>query len=462
MAGLIEGAMALRQRMLASVVASPKAERKTLRGQRKAAAATAKATRKGAKAEAVRETAPVVLGWQLPVSFNQWLKWHRNDVSVVDAEKGAVSDWARIGWDYALSLDSDVLLAQASLRNEYRAYVNARFAEPIRFNGTEGNAFDKIVAREAWLERQGKHDLGLLGYSAIDRVQLAVHHAWVHRVVRWLEQTGADKAYAREMGQALRDLRSDAELRSIAESAGRSRYIVSGETSEEFPRIRKQSEAAEVSKAKRFLELRAEYLQLPLVTNLTKGRAEYKEGEATLPFEYSSWIPSVGEVYQSLYAVTKEGLRAFRNTLEGLTQDGMISDASQYVAGHRGDLAEAGLDRAIARLDASLIQLSVEDELFNRWEFDEAYITRRAVAKTALSMPSHTAAEANAKAAMQMLVDGLKLTEIREVFTDLSERAFSQLFRDSQVIATEVKATDLFITTRFMVLEEAATAVLAN
>lgn len=458
----VERAKALRAQMLASVAPQPAAERKTLKGQRKAAKAASKVTKR-AKSLKVTAAAAVdlAMGWQLPVSFSQWLKWHRSGVDVVDADRGLVSDWARVGWDYALSLDSTVLVAQASLRNEYRRYVNSVFSSPIRWSGTDGNAFDKIVRREEALERQGKHDLGLLGYSAIDRAQLAVWYAWVHRVQRWLEQTGADKAYVQEMGQALRDLRSDSELRAVAELEGRSRYIVSGDLVDSFPRVRKQSQAAEVTKAARWMELRAEYATLPLVVGFsTSPRAEYTEGQPAVAFEYSSWIPTVGEVYRELFAVTKEGLRAFRNTLEGLTQDGIISDAAQYIASNRHDLAEAGLDRAVARLDKSLERLSAEDELFTRWDFDETFLKRQVASKTALQLPSHTVAEANAKAALQMLVDGASLIELREAYSDLSERAFSQLFRDAQVIMTEVQASDMFLVNWHIAAEEAATAAL--
>lgn len=451
----LERLQSLKQQMLASVVAQPGKAKRSVKAQRKAAgvAAKAKAT-KVAKAKAqIQEVVTEVLGWQLPVSFNQWLKWHKSDVAVVDADKGTVSDWARVGWDYAIALDSDVLLAQASLRSEYKRYVNARFAEPIRFNGTEGNSFEKIVAREEWLEKQGKHDLGLLGYSAIDRVQIAVHYAWVRRVMRWLEQTGASHEYATEMGQALRDLRSDAELREVAELDGRSRYVVSGSTKDEFPRIRKQSQLESVTIAARRLELRAEFATLPMAGWLNEDGTEQK------PYG-TAWVPSVGDVYQSLFAVTKEGLRKFRNTLEGLTQDGVISDAAQFIAGHRHDLAEAGLDRAVARLDKSLERISAEEEALGMFDFDIVNVERQIIVKvtqdSSLWQPK-TNAEALAAVALQGLVDGVSLNELREAFSELSERAFTQLFRDSEIITSDIKDMAVFQTTRHALMEEAAT-----
>lgn len=463
MTDVLSRAKALRAQMLAAVQSKPKAERKARKSSASKSVGTVKAkAAKVAKAiKAADATAlSAVAGWQPPVNFSQWLKWHKSGVNLtkVERDRAHVSDWSRIGWDYAMRLSSSVLQLQSKLRTEYIRYVQARFDEPIRWSGTDGNAFDKIVRREAWLERQGKHDLGLLGYSAMDRVQLAVWYATVDRILDWLYQTGASvtPAYIRNMGRALRDMRSDDELRAIAALDGRSRYILSGEHSNGFPRIRKQSQAAEVTKAVRWLELRAEFRELPVVVALAdEARAQYKEGEPALPFEYSSFIPSIGDVYKKLKAVQRDGLRAFRNTLEGLTFDGLISDAAQYIAGHRHDLQEAGLDRALDRLDKSLDRLPAEEPLFRRWDFDESYLKRRVVAKVALQQPSYTEASANAKVAMQMLVEGATLSELRDdVFADLSARAFSQLFRDAQVIASDVQETDLFLVSWSQVSDE--------
>lgn len=438
---LSERAQALRAQMLASVSPAVKATRKTVKGQRAAAKVAKGKVAKAIKSVAatVREDMAEILGWTPPVSISQWLKRHA-DVNPSFITDSTVSDWGRRGgWSYAAMLDSQFLLAQARLRKEYQEYVNATFSQPIRFSG-EGNAFDKIVKREEWLERQGKHDLGLLGYSAIDRVQIAVYYAWVKNVLRYLTQTGADKAFVKELGQALRDLRSNDDLAQLAELEGRSRYTVSGTRKDGSPRIRKQSQTEAVTQAARWLELRAEFDTFPV-----KEFAEYLQ-------------PSVGDVYQQLFAVTKEGLRQFRNTLEGLTQDGVISDATQFVAGHRHDLVSDGMDRMVAKLDASLKRQSAEDELFNRFDLDESFIKRRAVAAVALEMPNHTEAEANAKVAMQMLVEGMNLNELRESFSDLSEVAFGRLFTDSAIIAEEVQASDIFHVRFFDMVEEAATA----
>jgi len=432
---------ALLQQALAAVVVSD-SKRKTLKGQRKAAAKPAKVSRKVTKA-----TAPStieIFGWTPPVTFIQWMKWVKGTqlgemftslqlslfrIAETGSAKGMI--------DMFDEATRELFFKYSLLQEEHIAYRNARFNEPITFSHVEGNAFDKIVKREAWLETQGKKDLGLIGLSAIDRVQLAVKNAWVRMIESWLAGTGADEVYVKEMGQALRDLRSDDELRAIAALAGRSRYVVANETdSMSFPRMRKQSQTEEVKLAARRLELRAEFDTLPV-----KAYA-------------SEWVPSVGSVYREIQAVTREGLRQFQNILEGLTPDGIISDAVQYTAGHRWDLAEAGLDRAVARLDASLVRESAEDTYFNKWDFNDSFIVRRAVATTALTLPSHTVAEAKAKVAMEMLVEGMRLHELREAFSDLSERAFGQLFRDAQVIATEVKATELFMVTFDQMVEE--------
>jgi hypothetical protein len=444
----IDKAKALRAQMLASVAPS-KEGRKTLKGQRSSAAKVVKG--KVAKAiksiaASVKEDLSAVAGWTPPVSFNQWLKWHKTEV--VDAVlkvNGTVSDWGRIGWNSVANLHADVLLAQASLRKEYQVYVNATFSQAISFFH-EGASFEKIVRREQWLERQGKHDLGLLGYSAIDRVQIAVYYAWVKNVKRYLTQTGAEKSFVKELGQALSDLRSDDELRQLAELDGRSRYILSGTRADGMPRIRKQSQAEAVTIAARWLELRAEFDAMP-VAEYAKAAltATYEKDTRSVSYEVSSFIPSVGDVYQQLFAVTREGMRQFRNTLEGLTQDGVISDATQYIAGHRNDLVSDGMDVMVARLDASLKLESVEDEVIERYELTETYIKQALIASLASKLPSSTVAEANAKTFLQLVTERMPLADLRETFSDLSETAFGRLASDAAIIRAEVQASNIFI-----------------
>jgi hypothetical protein len=475
MSSAIERLMALKQQMLAAVVSQPKgAKRSTVKGQRKASKATIRGkVAKRAKALNAANAAvlPVAAGWTPPVTFTQWVKWHKTEVlfsndPMLSIDKAHQPERYRIGQYSKQLADKAVILSQAQLRAEYEKYKQAKFDEPIRWSGTDGNAFDKIVKREAWLERSGKADLGLLGYSAMDRVQLAIWYAVVDRICAYLRNTApsllgvvrtADAKYIKEMGQALRDLRSDDELRKVAERAHRARYTVDGDTNKDgMPRLRKQSQTEAVLIAARRLELRAEFRAMPIAQHISgQTRAKYSETEATVPFEYSSFTPTVGEVYKKIRAVTQEGLRQFRNTLEGLTLDGTFSDAAEYIAGHRADLAEAKLDRALDRLDKSMERNKAEDlasGMFNVYDVNE-----RAIMQTLSDIPSYTVAEANAKVFLQGLVDKYTLDELREVFSELSERAFSRLKDDAALLVAEAKETNLFHANKFLLLEELAT-----
>lgn len=463
MSSAIERLRALKEQAIASVVSKPKGAKRPRKASK--AAIQGKVNKRAkALASANASVLPVALGWTAPVTFIQWVKWHKTEVLFSDdpflsIEQAHQPERYRIGQHAKQLTDRAAILSQAQLRAEYDKYKQAKFDEPIRWSGTDGNAFDKIVKREAWLERSGKADLGLLGYSAMDRVQLAVWYATVDRILAYLRTTAskADRDYIKEMGQALRDLRSDDELRVVAQHAERARYVI-GETEDKdgMPRLRKQSQLEPVTIAARRLELRAEFRAMPIAAHISgQTRAKYSETEATVPFEYSSFTPTVGDVYKKIRSVTQEGLRQFRNTLEGLTLDGMFSDAVEYIAGHRSDLAEAGLDRALDRLDKSLERLAVEDMATGK--FDVINVNERAIMQTLLEIPSHTVADANAKVFLQGLVDKYNLNELREVFSELSERAFSRLKNDAARLVSEVKKTDLFITNCFLVREELAT-----
>lgn len=473
----IERLKALRQRALAAVVTEPKgAKRSTVKGQRKASKAAIQGkVNKRAKAlkSANAAALTVASGWTAPVTFIQWMKWHKTEVlfsndPMLSLDKAHQPERYRIG-QYAKQLaDKAVILSQAQLRAEYEKYKQAKFNEPIRWSGTDGNAFDKIVKREAWLERSGKADLGLLGYSAMDRVQLAVWYATVDRILAYMRTTAPNRTfmgvvhnteakYIREMGQALRDLRSDDELRKVAERAHRARYTLD-ETAENggVPRLRKQTQTEPVKIAVRRLELRAEFRAMPIAQHISgQTRAKYSETEATVPFEYSSFTPTVGDVYKKIKSVTQEGLRQFRNTLEGLTLDGTFSDAAEYIAGHRADLVEAQLDRALDRLDKSLERNKAEDLASGK--FNVYDVNERAIMQTLSDTPSYTVAEANAKVFLQGLVDKYTIDELRESFSDLSERAFGRLKDDAAFLVAEAKKTDLFHANRFLLLEELAT-----
>jgi hypothetical protein len=469
----IERLKALKEQMLASVVSKPKGVKRPRKASK--AAIQGKVNKRAkALASANASVLPVALGWTPPVTFIQWVKWHKTEVVFSDdpflsIEQAHQPERYRIGQSAKQLTDRAAILSQAQLRAEYDKYKQAKFDEPIRWSGTDGNAFDKIVKREAWLERSGKADLGLLGYSAMDRVQLAVWYATVDRILAYLRTTApslmgvvktTDMRYIKEMGQALRDLRSDDELRLVAQHVERTRYAIGAtEDKDGMPRLRKQSQLEPVRLAARRLELRAEFRAMPIAQHISgQTRAKYSETESTVPFEYSSFTPTVGDVYKKIRSVTQEGLRQFRNTLEGLTLDGMFSDAVEYIAGHRSDLAEAGLDRALDRLDKSLERLAVEDMATGK--FNVIDVNERAIMQTLLEIPSHTVADSNAKVFLQGLVDKYTLNELREVFSELSERAFSRLKNDAARLVSEAKATALFRTNRFLVLEELATEAL--
>ncbi len=100
------------------------------------------------------------------------------------------------------------------------------------------------------MERQGKHDLGLLGYSAVDRVQLASYYAFVRQVERWLTQTGASEETADLIGKALRDFRSDDELREDARLGESVRYDYGTDG-----RLRRKSQTKQVNDARKFLTI---------------------------------------------------------------------------------------------------------------------------------------------------------------------------------------------------------------
>jgi len=459
----IERLLALKQQMQASVVSKPKAAKRTARKATKKAITAKVAKRAKVLNAANASVLPEALGWTAPVTFTQWVKWHKTMVvfsndPMLSIDKAHQPERYRIGQYAKQSADKAVILSQAQLRAEYEKYKQAKFDEPIRWSGTDGNAFDKIVKREAWLETSGKADLGLLGYSAMDRVQLAVWYATVDRICDYLYRTGASDTpnYVREMGQALRDLRSDDELRAVAEHADRTRYTVSGTYADGFPRLRKETQSEPILLAARRLELRAEFRAMPIFAHISgQTRAKYSATESPLPFEYSSFTPTVGEVYKKIKAVTRDGLRLFRNTLEGLTLDGMFSDATEYIAGHRRDLAEAALDRALDRHDKSLERLKAEDMATGK--FDTSVVFERAMCQTLADTPSHTVAEANAKVFLQGLVDKYTLIELREVFSELSEYAFGKLKRDAAKLVAEARGSELFLTNKALLVEEIAT-----
>lgn len=386
----------LSQRLAVAVPTATKA--KTVKGQRNAQV-------RAVKAESTEEV--YVEGWSLPAAFSIWSRYE-SGTSYKTIERAL--DAGR----------SDLVIA-------YKRYVDSAFQAPLN-----AVAFDKIATREAYLERQGKHDLGLLGYSAIDRVQLASYYAFVRQIERWLTQTGAiehtistgiaswmpaflsndkddhkvaDSETADLIGKALRDFRSDDELREDARLGESVRYDYGTDG-----RLRRKSQTKQVNDARKFLAARRLFALYPV--------AEYA----------SAWVPSAGAVYREIHAVTREGLRQFRNTLEGLTTEGFITDATMYSASIR--VGEAGSVQM-----GDLVVPSAEDDLFERITVTETALSRTAsLTELRQQLNSMLPAEIEAFTFLELLLDGMSLVELREVFGTKSERAFAQLVRDAQVI----------------------------
>ena len=363
----------LLQRLAQAVQPATKA--KTVKGQRNAQTREVKAV----AAETV-----YVEGWSLPAAFSIWSRYN-SGTSYQTLERAL--DAGR----------SDLVIA-------YKRYVNDAFDAPLN-----AVAFDKIVTREAYLERQGKHDLGLLGYSAVDRVQLASYYAFVREIERWLTQTGASEETADLIGKALRDFRSDDELREDARLGESVRYDYGVDG-----RLRRKSQTKQVSDARKFLAARRLFALYPV--------SEYA----------SAWVPSAGAVYREIHAVTREGLRQFRNTLEGLTTEGFITDATMYSASIRQ--GEAGSVQM-----GDLVTPSAEDTLFERITVQESALSRTATLnELRATLNSMLPAEIEAFTFLELLTDGMSLVELRDVFGTKTERAFTQLVRDAmEIISTK-------------------------
>lgn len=359
----------LSQRLAVAVPTATKA--KTVKGQRNAQV-------RAVKAESAEQV--YVEGWSLPAAFSIWSRYE-SGTSYQTIERAL--DAGR----------SDLVIA-------YKRYVNSAFEAPLN-----AVAFDKIVTRESYLERQGKHDLGLLGYSAIDRVQLASFYAFVRQIERWLTQTGASEETADLIGKALRDFRSDDELREDARLGESVRYDYGTDG-----RLRRKSQTKQVNDARKFLAARRLFALYPV--------SEYAQ----------AWVPSAGAVYREIHAVTREGLRQFRNTLEGLTTEGFITDATMYSASIR--VGEAGSVQM-----GDLVVPSAEDDLFDRITVSETALSRTAsLNELRNQLTSMLPAEIEAFTFLELLLDGMSLVELREVFGTKTERAFTQLVRDAQVI----------------------------
>lgn len=364
---------------------------KTVKGQRRAAARVS--------ATIQRETMPNMNSWQQPAPFSTWTRYEvGTSYQTLDAALNAGAIDAVIG---------------------YKRYVHNHFQMPLSYG--EGSSFEKIQRREEWLERQGKHDLGLLGYSAIDRVQLASWYAFVRNIERFLTQTGMPEAIADVIGKSLRDFRSNDELFEDARMDEEVRYAYTADG-----RLRRMQQTKQVKDARKFLAARRLFALLPV--------SQYME----------SWAPSTGATYREVKAVMYEGLRAFRNTLEGLTREGYITDAEQYDASDDsptytvGDVTVEAQQRDDQRWSTTPLAPSAED-IFISTNYDEVTLART-YAVQSLQVKAQNGellpAEIEASLFLELLADGMSLLDIREVFESKSERAFMQLGRDAALIVS--------------------------
>jgi len=365
---------------------------KTVKGQRNAATRAVKST---------IEVQVLANSWSAPAPF---------------------STWTRYEWDTQFqTFDAALNAGAADAVVGYKRYVHNHFQLPLTYG--EGSSFEKIQRREEWLERQGKHDLGLLGYSAIDRVQLASWHAFVRNIERWLTQTGMPESIADAIGKSLRDFRSDDELLEDAQLGAEARYAYGADG-----RLRRMQQTKQVKDARRFIAARRLFAKLPV--------SQYIE----------SWAPSTGATYREVKAVMYEGLRAFRNTLEGLTREGYMTDSSQYDASDDaptymvGDVTIEAQQRDEQRYSTTPLAPSAED-IFISVNYDEVALTRTMTIKALqrkAEMGELLPAEIESALFLELLVDGTPIVDIRQVFDGKSERAFAQLHRDAALLVSTI------------------------
>jgi hypothetical protein len=280
----------------------------------------------------------------------------------------------------ALDADrSDIVVA-------YNKYVRDVFATP--FNQS---IFDRIVRREYSKQLSGLGDLGLLGYSADDIVDLAVFYAWAERIKSYVRAIGADDETAAHISQSLRDFRSDAELSEVAQLEADGRYVYGTDN-----RLRKQANSLAVRHARERLALRAELRESGLLDGF-------------------NYVPTAGEVYRQVKHVFREGMRQWRSTLEGLTAEGVIPESVQFSTLKVGN--------------------TVDETLFVVTEVDETSLEREAWLEELKSRTDLLPAEATAAAVTEALYRGYSLTEIRQ-----------QMFASDKEFSTAIKnAKQLFV-----------------
>jgi hypothetical protein len=418
------------------------AKRKTVKGQRNAELALAK---KAALESAFAKEE--LLPWTPPMSFKDWAKQEGH--GVFKTPKAATA------------------AGREDLLDLYSQYKDEVFNAPISEFGAFERILRKQIARERW---DAKANLGLIGYSADDIVQLAVISAWADKVGNALlalghgpehsvtqpklekdgtpmvNDDGSQKMTRKvclcmpcEVRRALSDRRSDKQLALDAEGYGQQRFVYVSSTG----RFRAQEPLAATKKAQRLIEARAFY----------KAHAEQLNA-ATL-------VPSVGAVYREVAKVKAEGLRQFSNTLEGLTPDGTMDTTERDIASHRTDLVDIGMDKLVTKLDRSL---SRHDAYFGWSSYDteamereHQVINREAgikVLRLRADRKDLLPAEADALSFIEALSTGASLWDIQAAFGFKDVRGINTLARDAELIMSEAQASDDFVIARRVVVEQ--------
>ena len=308
-----------------------------------------------------------IQGWAPPVPFDLWCK--RNySVSLKTP-------------DAALDADrSDIVVA-------YNKYVRDVFGETFTMS-----AFDRIVRREQAKQAAGLGDLGLLGYSAEDIVDLALLYAWAEHIKSYVKAIGANDKTAAHISQAIRDLRSNEELLEVAglEADGRYAYGSDG-------RLRKQANSLAVRHARERIALRAELKESGLLDL------------------FKDYTPTAGQVYRQVKHVFREGMREWRSTIEGLSRDGVLPESIDALAD-----TPLGVGSVV----------SAEAQYFTVTTVDETQLTREAWLDAYKAKHDLLPAEATALAVTEALTKGWSLYEIREQFP--TERAFRTALRNAE------------------------------
>lgn len=306
-------------------------------------------------------------GWAPPAAFDVWVK---RNFDAKFSSPAAAHDAGR----------SDVVLA-------YERYVRDVFG--LTFTKS---AFDRIVRREQVKQAQGLGDLGLLGYSADDIVDLALLYAWAEHIKHYVISIGADAETAAHISQALRDTRSDDELAVIAELEADGRYAYGSDG-----RLRKQANSLAVRHARERIALRAELKESGLLD------------------QFSTYVPTAGQVYRQVKHVFREGMREWRSTIEGLSRDGVLPESIDALAD-----TPLGVGSVV----------SAEAQYFTSTTVDETHLTREAWLDAYKAKHDLLPAEATALAVTEALIKGWSLYEVREQFP--TERAFRDALRNAE------------------------------